>query len=129
MTPLGKQQEDPCQINPVQKVFDGELDCRLVRLLAGVVWWPIQVLSSGEYHASEIYYSVGSRGSGDVQAKTDGLTAEAAPALTTKVAEKPKPVVKKKVVRVAHHRSFSGAYAQYNGWGWPVGGWGRGYRF
>jgi hypothetical protein len=67
----------------------------------------------------------------------------AAPAPTTKEAEKPKstrmavkskPVVKK-VVRVAHHRSFHGAYAQNNGWGWFGGGWGGwggqggGYRF
>jgi len=74
----------------------------------------------------------------DVQTKTDGLPAEAAPAPTTKVvekskptrvAEKPKPVVKKKVVRVAHHRSFHGTYAQYSGWGWLGGGWGGGYRF
>ena len=64
------------------------------------------------------------------------LPAEAAPAPTTKmaekpkptrVAEKPKPVAKK--VRVAHRRSFHGTYAQYNGWSWPGGGWGGGYRF
>ena len=51
---------------------------------------------------------------------------------STKVAVKLKPVVKKKVVRVAHHRSFHGAYAQSNGWGWFGGGWGGqggGYRF
>jgi hypothetical protein len=64
------------------------------------------------------------------------LPAEAAPAPTTKIAEKPKPtgVAEKpkpvaKKVRVAHRRSFHGTYAQYNGWSWPGGGWGGGYRF
>jgi hypothetical protein len=79
------------------------------------------------------------------QTKADVLPVEASPAPTTKVAEKPpttrvvqkppptrvvekpKPVVKKKVVRVAHRRSFHGAYAQYNGG--AGGGWGGGYRF
>jgi hypothetical protein len=33
-------------------------------------------------------------------------------------------VVRKKVVRVEHHQhSYSGAYAQNGGWGWPGGGW------
>jgi hypothetical protein len=40
-----------------------------------------------------------------------------------KMAEKPKPVVKK-VVRVAHRRSFHGAYDRNNGWGWGGVGWG-----
>jgi len=32
--------------------------------------------------------------------------------------------VRKKVVRVEHHQhSYSGAYAQNSGWGWPGGGW------
>jgi hypothetical protein len=33
------------------------------------------------------------------------------------------PVVKRRVARVEHHRSYSGAYAQYGG-GWGGGGWG-----
>jgi hypothetical protein len=48
------------------------------------------------------------------------------------MAERPKPVVKKKVVHFAHRRSFHDNYAQYNAWGWPGsgwGGWGAGYRF
>jgi hypothetical protein len=33
-------------------------------------------------------------------------------------------VAQKKVVRVEHHQhSYSGAYAQNGGWGWPGGGW------
>jgi hypothetical protein len=33
-------------------------------------------------------------------------------------------VVKMKVVHVEHHQhSYSGAYAQNGGWGWPGGGW------
>jgi hypothetical protein len=33
-------------------------------------------------------------------------------------------VLRKKVVRVEHHQhSYSGAYAQNGGWGWPGGGW------
>jgi hypothetical protein len=61
-----------------------------------------------------------------------GIEAEAAPAPTTKMAERRKPIVKRKVVQVAHRRSFHGAYAQSNGWGWPGGGWGGqgpGFRF
>jgi hypothetical protein len=73
----------------------------------------------------------------DAQTKPQALPAEASPRPTTKVAEqppirvaeKPKPVMMKKVVRVAHRRSFHSAYAQYNSWGWPGGGWGGGYRF
>ena len=60
------------------------------------------------------------------------ITNEAEKPKSTKVAIKLKPVVKKKVVRVARHRSFHGAYAQSNGWGWFGGGWGgqgAGYRF
>jgi hypothetical protein len=48
------------------------------------------------------------------------------------MAERAKPVMKKKVVRFAHRRSFHGDYAQYDAWGWPAsgwGGWGGGYRF
>jgi hypothetical protein len=51
------------------------------------------------------------------------ISEEGEKAKPTKVAEKPKPVMKK-VVRVAHRRSFRGAYAQNNGWGWVGGGWG-----
>jgi hypothetical protein len=53
-------------------------------------------------------------------------------AKSTKMAERAKPVVKKKVVHFAHRRSFHGDYAQYDTWGWPGsgwGGWGGGYRF
>jgi hypothetical protein len=60
----------------------------------------------------------------DAEAKADALPAETAPD-AAKPAEKPKVVVKKKVV-VHHQRNFNGAYAQYGGWGgWPGGGgWG-----
>jgi hypothetical protein len=68
---------------------------------------------------------------GDAQAKADPPAAETAPAPAraaspVKVAEKPRPVVKKRVAHVEHRRSFGGAYAQYGGWGgW--GGWGGGW--
>jgi hypothetical protein len=65
----------------------------------------------------------------EAQTKVEAATA---PAPTTKVAERRKPIVKRKVVQVAHRRSFHGAYAQSNGWGWPGGGWGGqgpGFRF
>ena len=77
----------------------------------------------------------------EAQTNADALPAEAAPApaaraperaKSTKLAERAKPVVKKKVVHFAHRRSFHGDYAQYNAWGWPGGGWGGwggGYRF
>jgi hypothetical protein len=70
----------------------------------------------------------------EAQTKADALPAEAAAerAKSTKIAERAKPVVKKKVVHFAHRRSFHGDYAQYNAWGWPGsgwGGWGGGYRF
>jgi hypothetical protein len=62
----------------------------------------------------------------DAQAKVDALPPDPVPA-AAKPAEKPKVVVKKKVVHVARQRGFNGAYAQYNGWGgWPGGGWGGG---
>ena len=75
------------------------------------------------------------------QTKADALPTELAPgpgakaaerAKSTKMAERAKPVMKKKVVHFAHRRSFHGDYAQYNAWGWPSsgwGGWGGGYRF
>jgi hypothetical protein len=75
------------------------------------------------------------------KADADALPAELAPgpgtraaerAKSTKMAERAKPVVKKKVVHFAHRRSVHGDYAQYNAWGWPSsgwGGWGGGYRF
>jgi hypothetical protein len=53
----------------------------------------------------------------EAQTKPDALQTEAAPALVAKVTEKPKLVVKKRVVQVAHRSSFRG-YAQ------PSGGWG-----
>ena len=77
----------------------------------------------------------------EAQTKADALTTEPAPApaaraaeraKSTKMAERAKPVMKKKVVRFAHRRSFHGDYAQYDAWGWPAsgwGGWGGGYRF
>jgi len=77
----------------------------------------------------------------ETQTNAVALPAEAAPApaaraperaKSTKLAERAKPVVKKKVVHFAHRRSFHGDYAQYNAWGWPGGGWGGwggGYRF
>jgi hypothetical protein len=76
--------------------------------------------------------------------QADALQAEAAPApaaraaeqtKSTRTAQRPKPVVKKKVVHFAQRRSFHRDYAQYNAWGWPSsgwgswGGWGGGYRF
>jgi hypothetical protein len=77
----------------------------------------------------------------EAQAKADALPAEAARvsgaraaerAKSTKMAERAKPVVKKKVEHFAHRRSFHGDYAQYNAWGWSGSGWGSwggGYRF
>jgi hypothetical protein len=77
----------------------------------------------------------------EAQAKADALPTEIAPVSGTRAAERPKstkmaerakPVLKKKVVHFAHPRSFHGDYAQYNAWGWPSsgwGGWGGGYRF
>ena len=78
------------------------------------------------------------------QTKADALPAEAAPApaartaeqtKSTRMAQRAKPVVKKKVVHFAQRRSSHRDYAQYNAWGWPSsgwgswGGWGGGYRF
>jgi hypothetical protein len=54
----------------------------------------------------------------EAQTKPDALPSEAAPAPITKMTEKPKPVVKKRVEQVAHRSSFRGGYAQ------PGGGWG-----
>ena len=75
------------------------------------------------------------------QTKADALPAEAAPApaaraaeqtKSTRMAQRAKPVVKKKVVHFAQRRSSHRDYAQYNAWGWPSSGWGSwggGYRF
>jgi hypothetical protein len=75
------------------------------------------------------------------QTKADALPAEAAPApaaraaeqtKSTRMAQRAKPVVKKKVVHFAQRRSSRRDYAQYNAWGWPSSGWGSwggGYRF
>jgi hypothetical protein len=75
------------------------------------------------------------------QTQADALPAEAAPApaaraaeqtKSTRMAQRAKPVVKKKVVHFAQRRSSHRDYAQYNAWGWPSsgwGGWGGGYRF
>jgi hypothetical protein len=78
------------------------------------------------------------------QTKADALPAEAAPApaaraaeqtKSTRMAQRGKPVVKKKVVHFAQRRSSHRDYAQSNGWGWPSsgwgswGGWGGGYHF
>ena len=77
----------------------------------------------------------------EAQTNADALPAEIAPlpgtraaerAKSTKMAERAKPVTKKKVVHFAHRRSSHSDYAQYNAWGWPSsgwGGWGGGYRF
>jgi hypothetical protein len=59
-----------------------------------------------------------------------GPPAEAAPATASGVKSAKTymaraPVVKKRVVRTVHHRGYSGAYAQYGGWG-GRGGWGLG---
>jgi hypothetical protein len=67
----------------------------------------------------------------DAEAKADALPPDPAPPAAAKPAEKPKVVVKKRVVVQHHQRGFNGAYAQYGGWGgWPGGGWGGfgGYR-
>jgi hypothetical protein len=67
----------------------------------------------------------------DAEAKADALPPDPAPPAAAKPAEKPKVVVKKKVVVQHHQRGVNGAYAQYGGWGgWPGGGWGGygGYR-
>jgi len=75
------------------------------------------------------------------QTQADALPAEAAPApaaraaeqtKSTRMAQRAKPVVKKKVVHFAQRRSSHRDYAQYNAWGWPSSGWGSwggGYRF
>ena len=69
----------------------------------------------------------------EAQTTADALTTEAAPApaaraaeraKSTKMAERTRPGMKKKVVHFAHRRSSHGDYAQYNAWGWPSGGWG-----
>jgi len=68
----------------------------------------------------------------DVQAKAEALAPESASAFAANLAEKSRAavvvkkamVVKKKVVHLEHHQhSYSGAYAQNGGWGWPGGGW------
>jgi hypothetical protein len=77
----------------------------------------------------------------EAQTNADALPAEIAPlpgtrvaerAKSAKMAERARPVTKKKVVHFAHRRSSHGDYAQYNPWGWPSsggGGWGGDYRF
>jgi hypothetical protein len=65
----------------------------------------------------------------DAQAVADP-PADAAPATATDFESARRfvaraPVAKKRVVRTVHHRGYSGAYAQYGGWG-GRGGWGRG---
>jgi hypothetical protein len=77
----------------------------------------------------------------EAQTKADAPTTKAAPspaaraaerAKSTKMAERAKPVMKKKVVHFANRRRFHGDYAQYDAWGWPASGWGAwggGYRF
>jgi hypothetical protein len=77
----------------------------------------------------------------EAQTKADAQPAEVAPvpgtrtaerAKSTKMAERAKPAVKKKVVKFTHRRGSHGDYAQYDAWGWPGGGWGGwggGYRF
>jgi len=63
----------------------------------------------------------------DAQAKADP-PAEATPAAAAKPAERAvarlRAPVRKRVVRVEHHRGSSGAYAQYGGWNGGWGGWG-----
>jgi hypothetical protein len=68
----------------------------------------------------------------DPQAKDDARRPEPAPTVSAKPVEKSRAtaavkkavVVQKKVVQVKHHQpSYSGAYAQYGGSGWPGGGW------
>jgi hypothetical protein len=67
----------------------------------------------------------------DAQAKVDAPAEPTAPAVAAakpvqRVARAP-VVVKKRVVRAEHHRSYSGAYAQWGGGGW--GGWGSAFHF
>jgi hypothetical protein len=63
----------------------------------------------------------------DAQAEADALPAGAAKLAERSraaVVAKKAGVVQKKVVRVEHRqRSYSGAFAQNGGWGWPGGGW------
>jgi hypothetical protein len=67
----------------------------------------------------------------EAQAKADppAEPAAAAPAARTRpvgrLVERPRAPVRQRVVRVVHHRSYSGVYAQYGGWGGWGGGWGR----
>jgi hypothetical protein len=74
----------------------------------------------------------GAAGIPDAQGKADALPPEPAPIVAAKPVEKSRAaaavkkamVVQKKVVQVKHHQpSYSGAYAQYGGSGWPGGGW------
>jgi hypothetical protein len=68
----------------------------------------------------------------DAEAKAEALPPEPAPTVASKPVEtsraaavvKKAVVVQKKVVQVKHHQtSYSGAYAQNGGSGWPGGGW------
>jgi hypothetical protein len=68
----------------------------------------------------------------EAQAKAEALPPESASVVAANLAEKSRAgvvvkktvVVKKKVVHVEHHQhSYSGAYVQNGGWGWPGGGW------
>jgi hypothetical protein len=67
----------------------------------------------------------------DSEAKADppAEAAAAAPAARTRpvgrLVERLRAPVRQRVVRVVHHRSYSGAYAQYGGWAGLGGGWGR----
>jgi hypothetical protein len=67
----------------------------------------------------------------DAQAKADppAEPAAVAPAARTRpvgrLVERLRAPVRQRVVRVVHHRSYSGAYAQYGGWAGWGGGWGR----
>jgi hypothetical protein len=67
----------------------------------------------------------------DAQAKADppAEPAAVAPAARTRpvgrLVERLRAPVRQRVVRVVHHRSYSGAYAEYGGWAGWGGGWGR----
>jgi hypothetical protein len=62
----------------------------------------------------------------DAEAKADPPLEPAAAARTRtfgRLVERPRTLVRKPVVDVVHHRSYSGAYARYGGWGRWDGGW------
>ncbi len=80
---------------------------------------------------AETAIPLGAAENSDAQAKADALPPEPAPTVAAKPVEKSRAVavkkavvVQKKVMQVKHHQpSYSGAYAQYGGSGWPGGGW------